>query len=191
MRKIILASTSPRRKVLLEQIGLNFTVDARIKEDGTPVEKDPHQLVRDISWEKASSVAAYYDDAIIIAADTIGVISGKIIGKPHSHKEARNMLAALSGRSHTVITGFTVMDTATHKNVSCSVSTKVYIKQISEAEIDAYVKTGEPLDKAGAYAIQGLGGTIVGRIEGEYYNVMGLPLCALTDVLKEFGVTVL
>jgi septum formation protein len=101
------------------------------------------------------------------------------------------MLAALSGKSHTVITGFTALDTLTRKAVSRSVETTVHMKRITKSEIEAYVKTGEPLDKAGAYAIQGLGAVLVEKIEGDYFNVMGLPLCALTEVLKEFGVNVL
>ena len=101
------------------------------------------------------------------------------------------MLAQISGKSHEVITGFTVLDTATDKIVSGAVSTTVYIKKLSKPEIDVYVRTGEPLDKAGAYGIQGLGAVIVEKIEGDYYNVVGLPLSALTEVLKEFGISVL
>jgi septum formation protein len=191
MKTIILASTSPRRKALLEQIGLKFKVDARVKEDTGIVGMEPNELVKAVSLKKAESVAPHHPDAIIIAADTMGVIGGRIIGKPHSETEARAMLALLSGKAHTVITGFTVLDTHTRKSISRSVETTVYIKQITEAEIDAYVNTGEPLDKAGAYAIQGLGAALVARIEGDYFNVMGLPLCALTEALKEFGVNVL
>jgi septum formation protein len=191
MKRIILASASPRRKALLEQIGLKFTVDARVREDTEFVGQEPHQLAGEISLKKAESVASGYPDAIIIAADTFGVIDGRIIGKPHSESEARAMLAALSGKSHTVITGFTVLDTLTRKAVSRSVETSVHMKPITKSEIKAYVKTGEPLDKAGAYAIQGLGAVLVEKIEGDYFNVMGLPLCALTEVLKEFGVNVL
>jgi septum formation protein len=191
MKRIILASASPRRKALLEQICLKFTVDARVREDTEFVGQEPHQLVREISLKKAESVASGYPNAIIIAADTFGVIDGCIIGKPHSESEAHAMLAALSGKSHTVITGFTVLDTLTRKAVSRSVETTVYMKRITKSEIEAYVKTGEPLDKAGAYAIQGLGAVLVEKIEGDYFNVMGLPMCALAEVLKEFGVNVL
>jgi len=191
MQRIILASSSPRRKALLAQIGLKFTVDTRVREDTELAEQEPHRLVREISLKKAESVAGGYPDAIIIAADTLGVIDGRIIGKPDSASGARAMLAALSGRPHTVITGFTVLNTLTHKAVSRSVATTVHLKPITESEIAAYVNTGEPLDKAGAYAIQGLGAVLVERIEGDYYNVVGLPLCALAEVLKQFGVNVL
>ena len=191
MKMIILASASPRRKVLLEQICLKFTVDACVQEDNDFVGQEPHQFVREISLKKAESVASCYPNAIIIAADTLGVIDGCIIGKPHSESEARVMLGVLSGKSHTVITGFTVLDTLTRKAVSRSVETTVHMKQITKLEIEAYVKTGEPLDKAGAYAIQGLGAVLVEKIEGDYFNVMGLPLWALAEVLKEFDVNVL
>lgn len=191
MKRIILASTSPRRRALLEQIGLKFTVDAHVREDTEFVGQEPHQLAREIALKKAKSVAIDYPDAIIIAADTFGVIDGRIFGKQHSESEARAILAALSGKAHTVITGFTVLDTLTRKAVSRSVETTVHMKRITKSEIEAYVRTGEPLDKAGAYAIQGLGAVLVEKIEGDYFNVMGLPLCALAEVLKEFGVNVL
>lgn len=191
MKKIVLASGSPRRKDLLKQIGLDFTVDTGTQEDDIVPGIDPHQLTRQISLRKAQSVAGKYDAAIIIAADTIGVIGGKIIGKPRSEAEARSMLANLSGKAHSVITGFTVIDTGTRKTVSRSVETIVYIKPLTKTAIDTYVKTGEPMDKAGAYAIQGLGAVLVERIEGDYYNVMGLPLSAIAETLKEFGVDVL
>ena len=136
-------------------------------------------------------MATSYNNAVIIAADTIGLIGNKILGKPHTENEARKMLNAINGKPHTVITGFTVLDTATNKILTNTVDTKVYIKKLTHQEIDAYVKTGEPLDKAGAYAIQGLGAVIVEKIEGDYYNVMGLPLNSLVETLKEFGINVL
>ena len=191
MKEIVLASASPRRKALLGQIGLIFTVDTNTEEDNGLPETEPHRLARAISLRKAESAAYRYPDAVIIAADTFGVIDGRIIGKPHSEAEARQMLASLSGRQHTVITGFTVLDSLTKKTVSRSVETTVFMKSLTREEIDAYVATGEPLDKAGAYAIQGMGAMFVERIDGDYYNVMGLPLCSLTETLKEFGITAL
>jgi septum formation protein len=191
MKKIILASSSPRRKALLKQLGLKFTVDASVQEDVEFTGQKPHEIAREISLKKAQSVANNYPDAIIIAADTFGVIDGNIIGKPHSANQAQAMLTLLSGKSHTVITGLTVLDTATHKTISRSVETTVYMKPLTKAEIESYVKTGEPLDKAGAYAIQGLGASIVEKIEGDYFNVIGLPLCILGEVLKEFAIQIL
>jgi septum formation protein len=190
MKTVILASASPRRKELLEKIGLKFEVDASDCKEEIDSELEPDEFVRQISIKKAKSVAVRHKNAIIIAADTIGVIGNKILGKPHTENEARKMLNEISGKSHSVITGFTVLDTATNKIMSRTVNTKVYIKKLTKQEIDAYVQTGEPLDKAGAYAIQGLGAVIVEKIEGDYYNVMGLPLNALTEALKEFGINV-
>ncbi len=191
MKTIVLASASLRRKALLKQTGLKFKVDIGVQEDVLTTGTEPHQLARHISLRKALSVAGNYQDAIIIAADTFGIIDGQILGKPHSENEARAMLQTISGRCHAVITGFTIMDTDTTKTLSSSVETMVFIKHLTQMEIETYVKSGEPLDKAGAYAIQGLGAVIVERIEGDYSNVMGLPLCALTTALKEFGINVL
>jgi septum formation protein len=191
MKRIVLASTSPRREALLKQIGLKFTVDARVLEDIEPVSQEPHQLVIETAMRKAKSVANEHPDAIIIAADTFGVIDSRTFGKQHNEMEARALLAGLSGKAHTVITGFTVLDTLTGKTISRSVETTVYMKQLTKLEIEAYVRTGEPLDKAGAYAIQGLGAVLVEKIEGDYFNVVGLPLHALSEVLKEFGINVL
>ncbi len=191
MKTIILASASPRRKTLLEQIGLKFIVDASAREDKPVDTAEPHRLARQISLKKAQSVAGKYHDAIIIAADTFGVIDDRILGKPHSESEARAMLETINGRRHNVITGFTILDTATSRAISNSVETRVFIRRLTHLEIETYVKSGEPLNKAGAYAIQGLGAVIVERIEGDYFNVMGLPLYAVTEALKEFGINVL
>jgi septum formation protein len=190
-RTIILASASPRRKELLEKIALTFKVEpSDFHEDLTSGVK-PEELVIDISRGKARAVAAKYPDALIIAADTIGVIRGRIFGKPINALEAVKMLAMLSGKSHRVITGLTVLDSKTQKLISKTVETRVYFKKLSVAEISRYVASGEPLDKAGAYAIQGLGSLLVEKIHGDYYNVMGLPLNALSQILQEFGVRLL
>jgi septum formation protein len=151
----------------------------------------PNDLVLSIAQGKARAVAVKYPDAIIIAADTVGVIGGRIIGKPHNAAEAVHMLKSLSGKSHRVVTGFIVLDSRSCKQISRTVETRVYFNELSDNEIKAYVKTGEPLDKAGGYAIQGLGSILVKKINGDYYNVMGLPLNALAEALKEFGIRVL
>jgi len=191
MKIIILASASPRRKELLEKIGLKFEVDASGCDEEINAGLDPQEIVRQLSIKKAKSVAARHKNAIVIAADTIGVMGDKILGKPHTENEACKMLQVISGKSHLVITGFSILDTATNKIVTGIANTRVYIKKLTGQEIDAYVKTGEPLDKAGAYAIQGIGAVIVEKIEGDYYNVMGLPLNALTEALKEFGINII
>lgn len=191
MKKIILASGSPRRKELLEKIGLQFEVAVGNIEEDLNNSLPPRKLAEKLSLEKAMAAAKKYPDAVIIAADTIGVFEGNIIGKPHTASAARKMLSMLSGKMHLVITGYTVLDTGTQKSITNSVTTKVYFRSLTGAEIEAYVKTGEPLDKAGAYAIQGLGALIVEKIEGDYYNVIGLPLNSLMESLKEFGITIL
>jgi septum formation protein len=189
--EIVLASASKRRQELLEKIGLQFSVDpSDYPEDGF-FELKPRERAKQVSLEKARAVAARHRDALIIAADTFIVARGKVMGKPHSSNEAKRMLKALSGRSHTVITGFTIMDTANNKTLSRAVETKIHMRKLSEREIGSYVSSGEPLDKAGAYAIQGLGSVLIDRIEGDYYNVVGLPLSAFTKELKRFGVKVL
>jgi septum formation protein len=191
MKTIILASASPRRKELLEKIGLKFEVEASGYDEEIDAGLDPSELVRQLSIKKAKSVAAGHKNALIIAADTIGVMGEKILSKPHTENEAYKMLQEINGKSHLVITGFSILDTTTNKIVTGIVNTRVYIKKLTGQEIDAYVKTGESLDKAGAYAIQGMGAVIVEKIEGDYYNVMGLPLNALTEALKEFGINII
>jgi septum formation protein len=191
MKTIILASASPRRKELLEKINLKFEVDASDCEENIDPGLDPLEIVRQLSIQKAKTVEARHKNSIIIAADTVGVMGDRILGKPHTKNEARKMLHEISGKSHLVITGFSIIDTMTDKIVTRTVDTRVYIKKLTREEIDAYVKTGEPLDKAGAYAIQGMGAVMVEKIEGDYYNVMGLPLNALTEALKKFGIYVL
>jgi septum formation protein len=190
-RTLILASASPRRRELLEQIGLKFKVDPSDQPEEIHLNLKPEEVVKTLSLKKARTIAPKYTDALIIAADTIGVLRGKIIGKPGTAEEANQMLQMLSGKSHRVITGLTVLDSVSNKTVTRIVETRVHIKKLSSIEIQNYVKTGEPLDKAGSYAIQGLGSLIVEKITGDYYNVVGLPLNALAECLKEFGITVL
>ncbi len=190
-RRIILASSSPRRKDLLSLVGLNFEVDPGDYEERMDLGMPPRSLSRFLSRKKAETVAAKYRDAIVIAADTFILFRGRLMGKPHTKKEARRMLEALNGKTHSVITGFTVIDTMSGRSLSRSVETKVSFKRLTPTEIESYVRTSEPLDKAGAYAIQGLGAVIVKKIEGDYFNVIGLPLSSFADALKKFGVPLL
>ncbi len=187
-REIVLASASPRRKELLEKAGLKFVVDASDFEEDLSLRMSAGRLARYLSCEKAKAVAEKYNNAIIIAADTIISLDEKVFGKPHTDSEAIRMLNILNGRAHDVITGFTIMDTGDGLSVSRSVVTKVYFRKLTLREIDTYVRTGEPLDKAGAYAIQGIGAAIVKKIEGDYNNVVGLPVDALMKELRKFGV---
>jgi len=190
MKRIILASASPRRKELLEQIGLQFEVEpSNFDEEITPG-SEPHETARKLSLGKARAAARKHRNALIIAADTFVVFGDRILGKPHTNAEAREMLRALNGQAHSVITGFTILDTETGKVLSRSMETTVHMRKLTLKEIDSYVRTKEPLDKAGGYAIQGLGTVLVERIEGDYSNVVGLPLSALAESLREFGVNV-
>jgi septum formation protein len=190
-RKIILASGSPRRRELLQNLGLDFSVEnSGFQEE--PVERlNLEQQAEQLAAGKAKAAAANHPDAVIIAADTFGVIDGRVIGKPENAAQAREMLKMLSGKSHRVISGIAVIDTASQFVDTQAVATTVYFKELNNAEIDRYVATGEPLDKAGAYAVQGLGALLVERIEGDYYNVVGLPLFALAGMLKKIGISLL
>ncbi|MEW6142565.1 MAG: Maf family protein [Chloroflexota bacterium] len=191
MKKIVLASASPRRAELLKQIGLKFVVDPSNHEETLGNDLPPERLVMVFSLKKARAVARRHRNAVVIAADTIGVLNGKTIGKPRSAADARRILQKLSGRTHSVTTGLTVIDTDSGRIATRAVETKVHFKKLTSGEINAYVKTGEPMDKAGAYGIQERGAIFVDRIEGDYFNVIGLPLCALAETLKKFGVEVM
>jgi len=191
MKKIILASQSPRRRDLLKQIGLKFETDPSNYEEDMALKMEPNKLAEFLSLGKAKDVAQRHKDSIIISADTIVAIDGEVFGKPKTPERAKYMLQKLSGRAHSVITGFTIIDTGTNKQASKSVETKVYFKNLSENEIDAYIATGEPLDKGGGYAIQGLAALFVEKIEGDYFNIVGLPILALTTELKNLGVKIL
>ena len=190
-RTIILASASPRRKEILEKTGLKFRVVESRCEEKMDTGLKPHDLAKSLSREKAREVARRHAKALVIAADTIVVLGGRIFGKPCDKEQAKEMLRVFSGKTHSVITGFTIIDTASKKELSGSISSKVFFKRLSANEIDAYIRSGEPLDKAGAYGIQGLGAVLIRRIEGDFFNVMGLPLNALAESLKKFGVNVL
>lgn len=191
MKKIILASQSPRRKDLLKQVGLEFEIDPSNYEEDMSLKMDPLKLVEYLSLGKAKDVAKRHKDAIIISADTIVALDGEIFGKPKTAERAKEMLQKFSGKAHAVLTGFTIIETDTNKQISKSVETKVYFKNLSEKEIDAYVATGEPLDKGGGYAIQGLAALFIEKIEGDYFNIVGLPIFPLIEELKKFGISVL
>ena len=184
---IILASQSPRRRELLERMGLPFRVITPDIDEHMERSLPPGELVAAISAEKAGAVAAQAGpDAIVIAADTVVALDGAVLGKPGDERDAARMLSALSGRTHQVFTGLTVAQGGTVRTVS--EETAVTFRPLTEGEIAAYVRTGEPMDKAGAYGIQGYGALLVEGIRGDYYNVMGLPVCRLGGLLKELGV---
>lgn len=183
----ILASNSPRRSILLNQINLKFTViPARIREKVLESER-PADYVKRIALEKGEKVASEYPDKTVIAADTIVVLKDKILGKPKNQKKAGEMLRELQGKEHKVITGVSVINKSKDKKLCRSIETRVKMKPFSNEEIDGYVKTKEPLDKAGGYGIQEKGAVLVDYIKGSYTNVVGLPLETLWEMLKETG----
>lgn len=191
MKKIILASASPRRKEIFEITGLKFAVCASDYKEKMHLSLPPRELARFLSRKKSEAVSHKYRNAIIIAADTLIAFKNRIIGKPRNNMEAEKMLHMLNGRKHSVITGFTITDTGSGKILTRSVETVVYFKRNSNEEIKAYVRSKESMDKAGAYAVQGLGAILIKKIDGDFFNVMGLPLCTLIEGLKKFGIYVL
>jgi len=187
--KLILASSSPRRKDLLASFGKPFSIDVPDVDESLLPGEDPSTHVRRLALEKARTVQERHDAGLVVAADTIVVLDGNIIGKPDDEADARRMLGALSGRTHRVYTGVAVADSATGTMISRVVCSRVTISPIDEEEIARYVATGEPLDKAGSYAVQGLGGKYVSRVNGSLSNVIGLPLEDLRELFSAAGWT--
>lgn len=191
MKPIILASQSPRRKELLARLGLVFsTIPANIEENIASFQL-PQTAVQEIAFQKARYVSDLLNDGLIIAADTVVVLKDTILGKPADEKHAYEMLTSLSGQEHIVVTGICLMDAASGDYQVEAEITKVKFRELSETEIKNYIATGEPMDKAGAYGIQGRGAVLVDRIEGCYYNVVGLPLTRLYLMLERCGIDLL
>ena len=188
---IILASASPRRRELLERIGItDFTVAAPNVDESVDPGHSPAAIVEQLSLRKARAAAEHFGpDELILAADTVVALDGAILGKPRDKDGAFAMLSALSGREHRVYTGVTVLQG--NKIVTQHEETSVTFRALSPDEIWGYIATGEPLDKAGAYGIQGMGALLVSSIRGDYSNVMGLPVFRLGQILREFGLDLL
>ncbi len=191
MRKIILASSSPRRKEIFEKLRIPFEIKNSEYQEDMSLSMSPIELAKYLSLGKARSVAENESNTIIIAADTFVVFKNKFIGKPKSEDEAKKMLKMLSGKENDVVTGVSIIDTGNGKTVSFHDTTKVFIQDLSDEVINNYINTGEPMDKAGAYAIQELGAVLIEKIEGDFFNAMGLPLRRLVQELENFGVEVL
>lgn len=187
--KIVLASKSPRRKELLGLLDLDFEIiTADIDETMDPSLPVTDEVAR-ISLQKAAAVAKSLDsDTVIISADTIVELGGRLMGKPKDEHDAANMLRDLSGKSHNVHTAVTVLQGGTHE--TRVVTTAVTFRDITKEEIAAYIKTMEPMDKAGAYGIQGRASKFVSKINGDYFNVVGLPVCELGLILKQFDINI-
>ena len=187
---LILASESPRRKELLERMGLDFTVRVAPLDETMDPFAHPSDEVARVAQLKAKTVYPYCNDGdIIIGADTIVVCDSLVMGKPRSESEAFSMLRRLSGRDHQVMTGLCVLTDNYEETVT--VTTTLRMRPLSDEEIRAYIATGEPMYKAGAYGIQGFASMFVVGIDGDYYNVMGLPICTLAMILRKCGVKLL
>ena len=182
--ELILASQSPRRRELLGLFRLPFVIRVADIDETMDETASAYDEVARVSREKALAVSRGEDD-VVIAADTIVVCAGKVLGKPHSPEEAAQMLSLLSGRDHQVMTGMTVL--RGEKAISCTEVTDIHFRELSEKEIRAYVATGEPMDKAGAYGIQGGAALFAEKMVGDYYNVMGLPVCKLRQLLYQLA----
>ena len=190
MKRMILASGSPRRKELLRQlIGDNFEIKTSSYEEKKD-SPEPIRLVLDNSLGKARDVAKEFDSGIVISADTIVSFEGEILGKPKTKENTIEMLGKINGKYHDVITGMTVIDIDNNKEIQDHEMTKVKMKKMTNEEIENYANSGEPLDKAGAYAIQGIGSVFIEKIDGCYFNVDGLPLFKLNKILEELGVSI-
>lgn len=189
----VLASKSPRRKELLKNIGIQAEIVPANVDESALSSLPPEKMVTQLALLKASDVARSFGrNTYVIAADTVVVMNGEIFGKPQNIADARRMLNALSGNTHSVYTGFCVINCSDSTAVARYEKTDVTFCKLSDAEIDAYIKTREPMDKAGSYGIQGKGSIFIEKIEGDYFNVVGLPVCALSKLLRdEFGINVL
>jgi septum formation protein len=190
MKKLILASRSPRRKQMLRALGVTFCVTesgfTEIDHDGCP----PWQHVQHNALGKARAVSARYKNALIIGADTVVVYQKRVLGKPKNMKEATNYLRLLQGKTHAVYTGLGIIDTKEKTTITDFEKTMVTMRPLKDDEIRAYLSCINPLDKAGAYAIQGAGSIVVKKINGCYYNVVGFPLAKLEEMLLRFDITI-
>ena len=186
--KIVLASESPRRKKLLEQAGITFTISPSHIDERIVSMDNPVNYVKELCGLKAQHQTVSFPDTWILGADTIVVKEGTILGKPQSRTDAAQMLKRLSNCEHIVYTAYCVLHPQKKIQVINAVETKVYFKHLTENEIQWYVDTGEPFDKAGAYGIQGIGAFLVRQISGSYSNVVGLPVCEVVDTLKDLNI---
>ncbi len=189
MKRLILASASPRRRELLRQAGFTFEVAPAAVDETYPGGEDPAAFAERLALEKAAQIALRFtakDDVVVLGADTVVVADGEVLGKPASADDARAMLRKLSGTAHRVITGVALAAPGAARRAVGHEVTRVFFRPLTEEEISAYVATGEPLDKAGAYAAQGRAARFVTRVEGCYFNVVGLPVALVDRLLKEW-----
>ena len=190
-KKIILASSSDRRKELLTRLGIKYTaMPSKIDEDGYDYEH-PDKLVQELSLAKASNVANVVENALIIAADSVVAHDNKILGKTEDEEDAKRMLQLLENDKHEVFTGLALISADDEMHFLDYDVTEVFMRKVEKEEIERYIKTGEPMDKAGSYGIQGKGGIFVNKIVGSYFTVMGLPIHLLSMALKSFSIEII
>lgn len=190
--KIVLASGSPRRKEILENMNLKFDIIKSEIEETTLENESPEDLVKRLSYEKAHDIATRNRDSIVIGADTVVVLDNNVLGKPKDKEDAFNMLKKMSGREHDVITGISILCLDSKKEIIDFCVSKVKFKNLSDEDIYSYIATGECMDKAGAYGIQGLGGILVEYIKGDYFNIVGFPISSASEILKNnFNIDIL
>ena len=185
---IILASESTRRVDILRTLGISFSIIPPNIDEQREKDELPKDFALRVSYEKAHKVGNLFPDKWVIGADTIVVMKGRILGKPKNESDAFDMLKMLSGKWHRVITGYCVLNISRNITYRDAVETRVYIRGLSDDEIKRYIKTSEPFDKAGSYAVQGKGGYMVKEIKGSYANIVGLPICEVAEVLLSLGV---
>ena len=183
--KVILASGSPRRRELLGEMGIEFEID--VPDVDETMDGSPENMVKALAERKACAVAEKRSEGLIVAADTLVALKGRALGKPVDEAEAKQMLHALSGQTHDIFTGVCVKNAATGKTMVCADRTGVCFREVTDEEIEAYVATGEPMDKAGAYAIQGGAAAFVEKYEGSRTNAIGLPVELLETMLRDMN----
>ncbi|NRR23148.1 nucleoside triphosphate pyrophosphatase [Brevibacillus sp. MS2.2] len=188
---LILASSSPRRRELLQTLGLSFTVITSDVDETTAEHLSASEVVEELSLRKAKEVASRLTEGVVLGSDTVVVLDGQILGKPVDVMDAFRMLSMLQGQEHTVYSGVALIDVETVRAEVSHSLTHVRIRALTEQEIKSYIATGEPMDKAGSYAIQGIGATLVEGITGDYFTVVGLPLGLTSTLLTRFGKPIL
>ncbi|QDS35110.1 Maf family protein [Brevibacillus brevis] len=188
---LILASSSPRRRELLQALSLSFTVITSDVDETTAEHLSASEVVEELSLRKAKEVASRLTEGVVLGSDTVVVLDGQILGKPVDETDAFRMLSMLQGQEHTVYSGVALIDVETGRAEVSHSLTHVRIRALTEQEIKSYIATGEPMDKAGSYAIQGIGATIVEGITGDYFTVVGLPLGLTSTLLTRFGMPIL
>ena len=185
---IVLASESTRRVDILRTLGISFSIIPPDIDETKHKDETPQEFVNRIAYEKANKVGKHFPDKWVIAADTIVLLKGKVLGKPKNERDAFNMLKTLRSKWHKVITGYCVLNLLKNIVYRDIVETRVFVRDMTDDEINRYIKTSEPMGKAGSYAVQGKGGYMVKEIKGSYTNVVGLPICEVAEALLSLGV---